>query len=218
MNVVERRELVALTLSVMSAAGTAVGLLADIPTISASPIGQAILIVIFVVAVGYLGNFLIRRIISKQISLQRCINDIEKILVDFTSTNANLQLTGIINTNEIRLIEKAKRAKSLEFRVSGVDPVEDRKFQIVIDKGSNHGLVDNMQFKVFHNSQMQELGLCPCTPFDDQATLVITIDANCPIPANDVRKETVQVHLIDPQASNAVNLLIANLLYKVDYG
>ncbi len=213
----ERNELYLAILATVSAVATLIGLIVDIPAIAQTPAGQIILVLVFLAAVGYIGYFIYTRLLRRLFQLQKSIQEIRRSLVDFTSRNSKTEFKVIIDPDEIKLIQKSKRAKSLLFSVQELDRIADREIKIVIDKGDNDGLLDAMQFKVFHNSRMHEIGLCACTPFERETTLVIQVDPACPIAMSEITRENVEVRLIEPEPSNKVNLLLANLLSIIDY-
>jgi|GEM_PF-2627309 len=218
MNNIERRDLITAIVATASAAAAAIGLVADVADVSKTVIGQTILLAILLIAVGYVAYFIYSHLLRGYLEIRNRLQEIKRILVDFTSKHSNMPLNGIIDADEIKLIEKTKRAKSLRLNVQELERLGDREFKIIINKGNNDGLLDAMRFKIFHNSRMNELGLCPCTTFESETTLAITIDPACMIAMSEVTKDKVEVRLIEPAASNKVNLLVANLLYKIDYG
>lgn len=212
------KELFGLSIATLSLAGTIIGLLVDIPQISNSPLGKAFLVIVFLAALVYLVRLIYIRFIREYIALKNRLSEIKSILVDFTSQNSNSPLSGSIDIDQIKLVSTTKWAKRLKINVQELQHLPNSKVKIVIDKGSNDGLIDAMQFKVLHNSRLHELGSCECTAFHDQTSLVIDIPPNCPVSMSEINRDAVEVRIIDPVITNNVTLLIGDLLYKVDYG
>lgn len=213
-----RKELYGAIIAAISLTGTILGLLSDIPQVSSSPIGKTILIITLLAAVGYLVGLFYTRFIREYFTLKKRLQEIRDILVDFTSKNANAKIEDLVDIEQINIVSTTRWAKRLSIKVRELQHLPDGKIKIVTDKGRNDGLIDDMQFKVFHNSRLQELGICACTAFHDQSSLVLELPPDCPITLGEINREAVEVRLIDPDVKNKITILIGDLFHKVDYG
>lgn len=212
----DNKELISVVVVSISLAATIIGLLVDIPQISNTTYGKTILIIIALALVGYLAYFIWSKEIRAHRNTQKRLDEIKSLLVNFTSQHADAKLEGEVDLDLINLIVDTKRMQQVIVKVTDVQHLPDNKIRIEINKGHSHGLVDPMLFKIFHNSQLMELGICNCTTALDRANLVFSLNQNCPITINEISKDSIEIRLIEPTDSSRFNTLFANLLYALD--
>lgn len=213
----DRKELILVVGAIVTFVATLIGLVADISEVSKSPVGQFILLLILSGAFFYLAYFIYIKALRAYKETKKQLDEIKDMIVKFTSSNANSQIQGCLDLDLINLLIATKKMKKYELGIKELRHLPNNRIKIVIDKGHKHGLMDRMNFKVFHDTRLEELGSCGCTSAHDEATLIIEIGPNCPIALHDIEKGSIEIRLIDPLDTSKVNTLLADLLYELDY-
>ena len=147
--------------------------------------------------------------------MRECLSQITELISKFTVANANSPLTCEIDPDLINLIIATKHMASTPLKVIDLTPQLNDRIQIIIDKGFGDGIRDGMKFKVFHKQQWTEVGMCGCTATFTQTTLDVPISPNCPIKPSELRKEDIEIRLVEPLDNCKVNQLIASIQQKV---
>lgn len=191
-----------------------VGLIVDFPEALGTPAGRISLSIIFACTLLYLGYFVYKSLIKRLSILEQTLNRIRSLIVQFTATqtivdeNIDLQLIDLLIATKKRINEKLD--------VKEITILPNENISITINKGFIHGYQGSMEFKIFHVQQLVELAKCGCTMAHDETHLVFPLPENCPIPINEIKKETIEVRLIEPSNNTLLNHLLAKLLFELE--
>jgi hypothetical protein len=192
------------------------GLLVDVPAIFQTKTARSVLVGFSVLMIVYMIRSLYNNIIREMISLRTRLDNIKQLIVKFASQHENTACQDTIDLDLINLLTTTQSLRDLVVNITEIRVLAQDRVEIVIDKGHIDGFLDGMCFKVFQRERMQEIGTCQCTPAYDRATLLIIADPNCPVPLQEIRKEALEVHMIEPEGHSPVNHLIAAVLHEID--
>jgi hypothetical protein len=154
---------------------------------------------------------------KQYLRMRECLIQITELISKFTVANANSPLACEIDPDLINLIIATKQMASVPLNIVDMAPQLNNRIQIIIDKGFGNGIRDGMQFKVFHKHQWTEVGMCSCTATFTQTTLDVPMSPNCPIRPNELRKEDIEIRIVEPLDNCKVNQLIASIQQKLSH-
>src|SRR5690606_18596333 len=127
-------------------------------------------------------------------------------------TREKVELNGSVDPELINLIMTMKRLRLRSINIKDLQHLPNDQLKITIDMGFVDGLLNAMQYKVFHNGQMDEIGSCKCNIAHHESSLVVTKNETF---SRELFQQTKQgdleVRLIDPHDPSRLNLLLANL-------
>lgn len=217
MKQVDNSDFIKVGIATLGFVGTIVGLVADIPQLQQSLVGQISLWLIFILTLGYLSYFTYKVIIQELYRRKKQLDKLREYIVRFTSEYAGQDIRGTINHELINLILATKRMRQLNLLILELQQLSAERIKITIDKGLIHGPIDKMSFKIFHKNQMEEIGNCECTAAHNQSTLIVTKHTACNIHFENLTVENIEIRIIDPNDINIVNYLIADMLFELDF-
>ena len=141
-----------------------------------------------------------------------------------------------VDIGEIHLIERCMKARGLRPKVRGAEPMDpapgstEPRIRLLVDKGTEHGLVAGMKFAVYRAGAARQLcvvttrhpGQSPASA-RNMATLqsgttriVVTVNDMWGIVPNGVQASEFEVRLIQPVARSDISQLLARLAHEVD--
>jgi len=205
------RKIILLAGSIIATVSSIVTLYTGIPVIAQSTTGRLFLASIIFISVGYLTFFFYKNFIQSYLDMKKRFNECKSLITQFTVDHANNPFVAEIDVSLINLFVLTKRVRSLPLKVTDLTLLSNDRFQIILDKGANDGINDEMQFKIFHKARMAEIGPCNSSPFPKETTLVVTISPHCPVKQHEIRRDDIEVRIIEPMVNNEINEFLAKM-------
>jgi hypothetical protein len=196
--------------------GSVVGLMVNLPRVISNPGARIAFGVVILLMLLWLGWAVYDSLIHRLRLVKDELGNIKSLVSSFISNHQGPAFTDQIDLNLINLLTTTRSLRSMVAGVREIKVLSPNQMEVVIDKGYSDGLVSGMEFKVLHSDQLEELGVCRCTPGHDDASLVIDAPAGCPISFLHLQKDALEVRLIDPANASPINRLLADILVAAD--
>jgi len=199
-------------------------------------VGSYILLGLGVLAVcvaSYLGyQRLLRALWVNHRRVRRVREALDRFLEDHDGRSVNAR----VEIGEIYLIQRCMKASGLKPKVKdaylldAVPGTTDARIRLLVDKGTEHGLVAGMKFAVYrarwarelcvvsarHPGQASGSGRNRATLGSRTTAIILTVNAIWGIAPDDVRASEFDVRLVQPAPRSEISQLIATLAHEVD--
>lgn len=215
MNIQDRRSLGLAGLSILGIIASIVGLLVDLPNLVLTPVGVAILVLTIVACLSYLGYYLFQSMVAQYVDAEKRLAVVRDVVEHFLAMHANSTVSGPVDVKLIRLMVATKAVAQ-----SNLTIIESRTnnshIELQVDKGLEHGVRDDMRFKVLQSDRLEELGECGCTAGAKKSVLVIRPSPTTPLAGAHLLSSRLEVRPVLPVDNAKVNELIACVLHAIE--